>query len=93
MTKAKSSAAISSEGFERINAYRTRVYKGADYLEGINSFLEKRKPNIKGERAKNIVNFLKLQTLTDIVNLTYEDLLTVPGIGPVLAQKIMDAIK
>ncbi|MBP5316034.1 MAG: methylmalonyl-CoA decarboxylase [Muribaculaceae bacterium] len=47
----KSSAAISSEGFERINAYRTRVYKGADYLEGINSFLEKRPPKFTGKAS------------------------------------------
>lgn len=49
--------------------------------------------DIKGERAKNIVNFLGLQTITDITNLKHEDLLKVPGIGPVLAEKIMKAIK
>lgn len=48
--------------------------------------------DIKGERAKNIVNFLGLQTITDITNLTQEDLLKVPGIGPVLANKILEAI-
>ena len=47
----KASSVISSEGFERINAYRTRVYKGTDYLEGINSFLEKRSPNFKGKAS------------------------------------------
>ena len=47
----KASSIISSENFERINAYRTRVYKGADYLEGINSFLEKRSPNFKGKAS------------------------------------------
>ena len=47
----KASSVISSEGFERINAYRTRVYKGADYLEGINSFLEKRSPDFKGKAS------------------------------------------
>ena len=49
--------------------------------------------DIKGERAKNIVNFLNLNTIQDIVNLTHEDLIKVPGIGPKLAQKIMDAIR
>lgn len=48
--------------------------------------------DIKGERAKNIVNFLGLKTFTDVINLTYDDLIKVPGIGPKLAKKIMDAI-
>ena len=48
--------------------------------------------DIKGERAKNIVNFLGLKTITDVTNLTSDDLLKVPGIGPVLATKIMEAI-
>jgi len=44
---------LSSESFERINAYRTKVYKGSDYLEGIHSFLEKRAPEYKG-KAKDL---------------------------------------
>ena len=48
--------------------------------------------DIKGERAKNIVNFLGLKTITDVTNLTSDDLLKVPGIGPVLAKKILEAI-
>ena len=49
--------------------------------------------DIKGERAKNIVNFLGLKTITDVTNIKYDDLLKVPGIGPVLAEKIITAIK
>lgn len=48
--------------------------------------------DIKGERAKNIVNFLNLKTITDVTKLTHDDLLKVPGIGPVLANRIMEAI-
>ena len=47
----KASSVISSEGFERINAYRTRVYKGVDYLEGISAFLQKRQPQFTGKAS------------------------------------------
>jgi methylmalonyl-CoA decarboxylase len=47
----KASTVLTSESFERINAYRTRVYKGDDYLEGIRSFLEKRAPEYKGKAS------------------------------------------
>ena len=47
----KAANVMPSETFERINAYRTRVYKGADYLEGIHSFLEKRPPEYKGKAS------------------------------------------
>lgn len=43
------SSIISAEGFERINAYREKVYRGPDYPEGINSFLEKRAPKYVGK--------------------------------------------
>lgn len=48
--------------------------------------------DINAERAKNIVNFLGLKTFKDICSLKEEDLLKVPGIGPVLSKKIMEAI-
>jgi len=47
----KAATVIPSESFERINAYRTKVYKGEDYLEGIRSFLEKRAPEYKGKAS------------------------------------------
>ena len=43
----KAANVMPSETFERINAYRTKVYQGADYLEGIRSFLEKRTPEYR----------------------------------------------
>lgn len=45
----RASTVISAENFERINAYRQRVYGGDDYKEGINAFLEKRPPKYKGK--------------------------------------------
>lgn len=47
----RASTVISAENFERINAYRSRVYQSDDYLEGINSFLEKRPPQYKGKAS------------------------------------------
>ena len=47
----RASTVISAESFERINAYRQKVYGGDDYKEGINSFLEKRAPNYKGKAS------------------------------------------
>ena len=47
----KAANLIPSETFEHINAYRARVYKGADYLEGIRSFLEKRPPVYQGKAS------------------------------------------
>jgi len=47
----KAANVMPSETFERINAYRTKVYQGADYLEGIRSFLEKRSPEYKGKAS------------------------------------------
>lgn len=49
--------------------------------------------DIKGERAKSIVNFLNLHTIQDLCKLQYDDLIKVPGIGDVLANKILTAIR
>lgn len=48
--------------------------------------------DIKGERAKTIVNYLKLETLEDLMKLDTTKLTSVPGIGDVLSSKILAAI-
>ena len=47
---------------------------------------------IKGERAKTIVNTLKIETLSDLMELNVDKLTSVNGIGPKLAEKILKAI-
>ena len=47
----RAATVISSESFEKINSYRKKVYQGADYKEGITSFLEKRSPEYKGKAS------------------------------------------
>ena len=42
------SSSLNPEDFEKIQAGRRLVYDSEDYTEGINSFLEKRKPSFKG---------------------------------------------
>ena len=48
--------------------------------------------DINAKRAKTIVNFLDLHTINDVCRLTHDDLVKVPGIGDVLAGKILEAI-
>ncbi|MBQ6765743.1 MAG: methylmalonyl-CoA decarboxylase [Paludibacteraceae bacterium] len=45
----RAATVISSESFEKINSFRDKVYRGADYAEGINAFLEKRSPQYTGK--------------------------------------------
>lgn len=42
-------APLNPEAFERVQALRRRVYDSQDYQEGIQAFLEKRKPNFVGK--------------------------------------------
>ena len=48
--------------------------------------------DIKGERANTIVNYLPLKTLDDLIKLDAAQLTSVPGIGEVLAGKILEAL-
>ena len=50
-------------------------------------------PDIKGERAKSIVNYLHLETLEDLLELDEDKLKSVPGIGDKLSTKILNTIK
>lgn len=49
--------------------------------------------DIKGERAKKIVNTLGLNNLQDVMELSYNDLINVDGIGDKLANKIIKTIR
>ena len=48
--------------------------------------------DVKDTRARNIVDHLGLKTWSDVYHLTLEDLRNVPGIGDVLAEKIISQI-
>lgn len=47
----RAATVISAENFERINYYRSCVFEGEDYIEGIRAFLEKRPPQYKGKAS------------------------------------------
>lgn len=48
---------------------------------------------VSAKRARDIVYHCQLDTLEDLLNLTHEQLITIDGIGPKLADKILKAIK
>ena len=47
----QTSPVIPAESFEKINSYREIVYRGPDYVEGVNSFIEKRAPEYIGKAS------------------------------------------
>lgn len=49
----RAASVVSAENFERVNAWREKVYRGPDFPEGVRSFLEKRTPVYTG-RAKDL---------------------------------------
>lgn len=65
---------------------------GAKSINAAFNFLCYCVDDIKGERAKTIVNYLDLKTLNDLMELDTAKLTSVPGIGTVLANKILKAI-
>jgi len=47
----KALSKLSAEDFEQLEAWRSKVFHGPDYIEGVKSFLEKRPPHYTGKAS------------------------------------------
>ncbi len=75
---------LEKKAFEKTPENKTNnvVYNFLILIEGIDKI-----------KAHTICKKLNLKTINDLMNVTIKDLIKVPGIGPITAQKIMTSLK